>query len=204
MGGSCQPKRRARWNRLVRRSRSSPIAGHYAWLPPGSSATQQGIELSGRSGRCCVSSTVRPPDDIGSNLPRVSSCDARQPSPACAAASRPTTFVTPTRSRWPTRRAAGRRHPAPALDTVHSRSAPVISATAVFELAGRRPITEGHGLYDHRSAALLRAKRARAAMSASYPGRSKAERCTQGFAAARGGRFGPWITAIRRRARVPS
>ena len=52
------------------------------------------------SGRCSVSSTERRAADCGQPRPPARSSDAPQPQPACAGASRRTSFATPTPSRW--------------------------------------------------------------------------------------------------------
>lgn len=51
-------------------------------------------------GRCSVSSTGRPAADRGPHRPFGSSCAGSPPRLACGAALRPTSSVTPTRSRW--------------------------------------------------------------------------------------------------------
>jgi Phage integrase family len=51
--------------------------------------------------RCCALSTARRADATGRPPRHAPSCDAPPPRQECAAASRHTSFVTPTPSRWP-------------------------------------------------------------------------------------------------------
>ena len=120
---------------------------HWAW-----DQLQPWLEIRARlpSELCCASSTARQPDGGGSPPPLASNSDEPQRAQVSVAGSPHTNFGTLTRSRWPTRAfrwsssnaSSGHANlgitsiylqgidSSEIIDTVHSRPAPVISASA--------------------------------------------------------------------------